>query len=268
MSDSAITLSHSRSGNRNLPLVLFLHGFMGRKEDWADTIEALQNDYHCVAVDLPGHGSTLQGSDSDYSMHSCAEALVRFIDDQLLKPVGLVGYSMGGRLAIYFALQYPEYVSAMVLESASPGLRTESERAVRIEKDGALAKRLRDEPLDEFIERWYSQPLFQHLVESEGLLSRLIESRIENDPAALAISLEQMGTGVQPSLWEELSSLDIPTLILAGENDSKFSILADQMCRLCGRAQKLIIPDAGHIVHLEKAAEYQEAICSFLKQNP
>jgi pimeloyl-ACP methyl ester carboxylesterase len=98
-----------------------------------------------------------------------------------------------------------------------------------------LVQRLETYDLREFVEDWYSQPLFVTLARDEELLHRTIEARLQNDPHELARSLRAMGTGIQTSLWEELPSLSVPTLVVAGEEDKKFMQIAREMERASER---------------------------------
>lgn len=122
------------------PLVL-LHGFTGSHRSWDAVVPALASIGRCVAVDLPGHGeSDFEADAGAYSMESASTALASSLDALRVGPATLIGYSMGGRLALYFALTRPERVRRLVLESASPGLATEAEREARRRSDEALAR--------------------------------------------------------------------------------------------------------------------------------
>jgi 2-succinyl-6-hydroxy-2,4-cyclohexadiene-1-carboxylate synthase len=112
-------------GQRELPVVLFLHGFMGNSADFDTVMTCLANQFCCLAVDLPGHGNTIvEGEDTLYTMPQTANAIVSWLNHLNIPQCFLVGYSMGGRLALYLALHFPQRFPKVVLESASPGLRT------------------------------------------------------------------------------------------------------------------------------------------------
>lgn len=249
---NAAGLHYETRGAGDAPPLLLLHGFMGSSAEWDEVADALSGDYCLLIPDLPGHGAStgLPYPDS-YTMHGAANALLTLLDAERLDCSAVVGYSMGGRLALYLALRHPERVERLLLESASPGLATEEERAARHAADEKLAQRLETEDLREFVEDWYRQPLFATLARDEELLRRTVESRLHNDPHELARSLRAMGTGSQPSLWEELPELKVPTLAVAGEEDEKFVRIAREMERVSVEVQVVMIPGAGHVVHAE-----------------
>ena len=253
------------AGDRERPALLFLHGFLGSSRDWRDIIGKMSDEFFCIAPDLPGHGKTVAGvPDADYRMENCAGRVVELLDALQVRTCRVVAYSMGGRLALYLAVSFPERFERIVLESASPGLKTEQERRMRIAHDRQLAERLRSEPLEEFLAAWYRQPLFDSLRSDKRRFEKLLAGRLDNDPAGLALSLEHIGTGVQPSLWEELSRIRQPLLLIVGEKDSKFVDIAHEMAARLPDATVEIVSGTGHNVHFENADKYTGIIKSFL----
>ena len=249
-------LGRTVTGSENRPAVLFLHGFMGSKAEWADVMESLDRGFRCVAVDLPGHGASTGLPDETYTMEGTAGAILGTLDELEIPAAALVGYSMGGRLALYLALRHPDRCSGLFLESSSPGLKSETEREARREADEQKARRLEHGDFEEFLQDWYRQPLFAPMARDEALLRRTIEARRGNDPAELAKSLRGTGTGSQPSLWEELSGLRVPVLAAVGELDEKFVGISRGMEDLGPAVRATTVPDAGHDVHDEAPAEY------------
>lgn len=181
------------------------------------------------------------------------------------EPVDLVGYSMGGRLALAYAVRNPERVGRLVLESASPGLETEEERARRREADQALAWRIEADGVESFVAHWEALPVF----ESQGRVSEEVRARqrtlrLANHPGSLAASLRGLGTGSLPSYWGSLSGLGVPVLVLVGELDRKFAEIGARMVELLPRAGLTVVPEAGHTVHLERPDAWLQAVTSFL----
>lgn len=256
-------------GDEEHPPVLFLHGFMGSSRDWEEVIDGLRGHYFCVAVDLPGHGQSVGLTDEDaYSMGGTAVLLTGVLDEIGVDRTHVVGYSMGGRVAMYFAVHFPKRCRQVVLESASPGLKAESDRLARRGTDEARAIQLETQEYAEFLEEWYRQPLFETLERHEGLLERMIASRITNLPNELARSLREMGTGQQPSLWEMLEHVTTPVMAVAGALDGKYVDVAERMAVLMPTARTAIISNVGHNVHAENPAEYRDLITNFLKNQP
>lgn len=251
-------------GNRSLPAILFLHGFMGRGSDWQRVVEPLQNSFYCIAPDLPGHGNTAtHGGSECYTMEAVAEGLYILLAQLGITQCIVVGYSMGGRLALYTTVHYPEFVVGTVLESASPGLRTEEERQARQLHDKQIAMQLSTTPFAEFLEQWYNQPLFMSLKQHTAF-ERVVQQRRKNTAEGLAMSLRSMGTGIQPPLWEALPHIKQPMLLLAGEYDEKFVRIAEEMKGMCPSAQMHVVEHAGHTIHVENEQVYGEVLKSFL----
>lgn len=238
---------------------------MGSSENFADAIAHLSNRFCCIAVDLPGHGKTrIDGEDN--TMSDTARKLIDLLDRLKIDKCAIVGYSMGGRLALYLLLHFPDRFHKGILESASPGLETEEARSQRRQADEQLAQQLKTGDFQSFLLNWYSQPLFQSLRDRPDF-DRLIQQRLQNDPQQLAQSLRQMGTGNQPSLWEKLAENRIPLLLLVGEWDDKFKSVNAKMAKLCPVAELEIVPHSGHTIYWENLSEYVNRVRTFLCQN-
>ena len=248
-------------GEREKPVVLFLHGFMGNCHDFSAVIDRLKQ-FCCLVVDLPGHGKTKVKYDRNYLMPNTAQALIGLLQELDIKQCLLVGYSMGGRLALYLTVYFPQYFSGVILESASPGLKTQQMRDRRIEQDYKLAKRLESQDFTLFLQQWYSNPLFTSFVRHPNY-NTAIASRLNNDPANLAKSLRFMGLGVQPSLWNNLPSIKIPMLLLVGSLDPKFVAINREVVSLASQANLTIAKGVGHNIHFERPAELVRLIKSF-----
>ena len=172
---------------------------------------------------------------------------------------------MGGRLALYLALRYPERCAALFLESASPGLEGAAEREARRRSDREKAARLASGDFEQFLMDWYSQPLFASLARQDGPFEEMITARRGNDPAELALALTGMSTGAQPSLWGELPDLDVPALAVAGELDEKFVALSQRMAGASPNMRAAVVPGTGHNVRVEAPEEYVASLKGFLE---
>lgn len=266
---NGVTYSYEMAGQGD-PLLL-LHGFTGSGENWADHVPALAQHYRVITLDIIGHGLTDSPADpARYNMERVAEDVTAVLHQSSIvncqSPiVNLLGYSMGGRLALYLATHYPHLFRALILESASPGLATEPERAARRARDNDLASRIEDEGMAAFVDYWESLPLWasQQQLAPENRAA-LRAQRLNNNPTGLANSLRGMGTGAQPSLWPHLPALTLPTLLLAGELDEKFVGINRRMRDLLLNSQSEIMAGAGHTVHLERPLAFQQGVFTFL----
>lgn len=257
-------LNYTLSGDARSPAVVFLHGFMGSSKDWRDVTAALEERFHCMAPDLPGHGASLDLSPETYTFGGAGRALISLLDELGVERTTLVGYSMGGRLALYLALRHPERCAGLFLESASPGLESAEERAARSAADEEIASRLESGDFEEFVRDWYRRTLFAPLARDKELLGRTVEARLRNDPVELARSLRGMGTGSQPSLWEDLPGLRVPALAVAGELDEKFVRISKRMAALGSRMESVVVSGAGHNVHVVAREAYLTLLRRFL----
>jgi 2-succinyl-6-hydroxy-2,4-cyclohexadiene-1-carboxylate synthase len=246
------------------PLVL-LHGFTGSQATWEAQRAFFEGQYRVLTVDLLGHGHTRAPyNPARYTMEQAAHDLARLMEHADLGPIHLLGYSMGGRLALYLALHYPHLIRTLILESASPGLADTHERQTRRLADNHLADQIEASGIAWFSEYWAALPLFRSLERlTPAQQATLQQQRLQNDPRGLAASLRGMGTGIQPNLWPDLPRLECPTLLLVGQEDHKFVGIAQQMAQALPQSSLQVIPQAGHVIHLEQPALFHQAILDF-----
>ncbi|HEX2913020.1 MAG TPA: 2-succinyl-6-hydroxy-2,4-cyclohexadiene-1-carboxylate synthase [Chloroflexia bacterium] len=256
------------SAGQGLPLVL-LHGFTGSTANWRSHLPALAACCRVIAIDMLGHGQSDAPSDpARYSLEHTAHDIVAILDYLNIEKAAVLGYSMGGRIALHFAINRPERLNGLILESASPGLASAEERAARVASDNALAERIEREGIEAFVDYWGNIPLFaSQKALSEETRAALRAQRLQNRPAGLANSLRGAGTGMQAPLWQSLGELQqVPVLLLAGELDPKYCAVARQMQHQLAAAQLKIVPGAGHTIHLENPALFDRLVVDFLKR--
>jgi len=249
------------------PLVL-LHGYTGSSALWTALAAQLAPNFRCIAIDLLGHGDSSAPPDpARYAMAATLTDLAGLFDALGLERAALLGYSMGGRVALAFAIEHPQRVTALLLEGASPGLADAGERAARASADAALAARITRDGTDAFIDTWMAQPLFASQARLDAdTRARARRQRAANSALGLAASLRGLGSGAQPSYWHRLHELTMPVLLLAGADDAKFQALARAMARRIADATLQPIAAAGHATHLEQPAAFAHAVEAFLAQ--
>lgn len=250
-------------GKSHLPVMIFLHGFLGSLADWVPLCRRFSNMYQCLLLDLPGHGKTKASRASDYTISATAKSLITFLDSREIKRSVLLGYSMGGRLALYLAIHYPHYFERVILESASPGIQNKKDRLIRQKNDADLAAEMAQMRTEEFLQKWYEQPLFSYL-RNHPKFNELLQQRMSNSSIYWSASLRGIGTGRQPSLWRKLKNLNMPILILAGEKDRKFRYIAFQMKELNPDFSISVAPRCGHVIHLEDEDRFCKEVNKFL----
>ncbi len=198
-------------------------------------------------------------------MARAAADLNLLLDESSSEAVHLAGYSMGGRLALFFALSHLERVRTLCLVSASPGIAPPVERTERRDSDYALADRIERDGTAAFVDYWESLPMWESQQRGLSVEQRrqLRAQRLRNRPDGLANSLRGMGTGAQPVLLDELPSLDVPTLLIVGAEDEKFVAANRQMAQRIPDVQHVIFPGAGHAVQLERPKKFARTVLEF-----
>lgn len=238
----------------SLPAVL-LHGFAQNRNCWGPLAERLEKDRPVLALDLPGHGAAAAVRADLWETGQLV------LDQAGPGPCALVGYSMGGRVALHAALTAPDCVAKLVLISTTAGIEDEAERANRRAADEGLADHIEAIGIDAFVDEWLQSPLFAGLTEE----TRFVAERRMNDPAGLASSLRLAGTGTQEPLWDRLGELTMPTLVIAGENDPRYEAYAERLASSIGDHSMLVVVGGStHSPHLEKHEAVIELIAAWL----
>ncbi|MED4016060.1 2-succinyl-6-hydroxy-2,4-cyclohexadiene-1-carboxylate synthase [Sutcliffiella cohnii] len=250
--------------------LLFLHGFTGQHSNWSKIIDHFndKSKFTFILVDLLGHGKSESPLPHHrYSMEHTLEDLKEIIESLGYNKVTVVGYSMGGRIALSFANRYPHLVNKLVLESASPGLRTEIERKDRVVQDELLALKIENNGLDSFVDFWMNIPLFasQKQFLDDEKWEAIRKQKLQNNEKGLANSLRGIGTGCQPPLWDHLPLLSLPVLILTGELDQKFVKIGKEMNDLLPNATFYKFLEAGHAIHVEQAEKFGKIVSEFCR---
>ncbi|KAB8031993.1 alpha/beta fold hydrolase [Fluviispira multicolorata] len=234
----------------------FIHGFLGFPNDWNIFKKDLINynfKFHSISEYLP--------STEDSSFKEWCKKFNAAVFNQKNKPQIniLVGYSLGGRLALRAILESNDWNAGIII-SANPGLKNENDRQVRLLNDSIWANRFLNENWDDVMNSWNSQGVFANI---KNILKR---EESDFNRYEVAQILNYFSLGRQENLREKISTLHIPILWLAGENDIKFAEISDEMKQLNSCIQNHIIKDAGHRVPWESPHEFKEKLFSFLNK--
>lgn len=263
---SGLKLAYETWGEGPRPLLL-LHGFTGSRASFDHLRPLLGHSVRAIAVDLPGHGETpLPARTGRDGFLETLDALVGLVERLGLKHVDLLGYSQGARVALGLAVTAPERFGRLIMESGSPGLHRRQERMERRVSDGELAAFIRARGVDAFVDRWEALPLFDGLrrlpeAQQDALRARRRACTVDG----LAGALECLGLGVQPDYWPSLHRQRLPTLLLTGANDTKFTQLARRMAAELPVVWRHAFAGCGHAPHLEAPADYAAEVLSFLQ---
>ncbi len=255
----------AESGPAGAPVVVLLHGFTGSSASWREIQDSLSRDCHTMAVDLPGHGRT-QVRPPDFE--ACIAALEAWADSRAIHDAHLYGYSMGGRVALAWALRNPKRWRELTLESASPGIENTDGQTIRAASDNQLAEKILADGVVPFVDQWEAQPLFATQAGLSLASRQSIRSvRLSQTPEGLAWSLRVMGTGRQPGYWERLGELKMPVRLIAGELDEKYLDIARRMAAKIPRVELETVPGAGHAVHAERPGLVSSLILKNTRSN-
>jgi len=161
----------------------------------------------------------------------------------------LGGYSLGGRVALRAALDRPGRFGRLVLVGATAGIADPAERARRRDADAALAARMEGMTMEAFAKKWGALDVFATQPPEVRALAHA--DRLRNDPRALAAALRALGSGAMEPMWDRLGELALPVTLVAGDRDPKYVDLARRMAERIAGAEVVVVPGAGHAVHLE-----------------
>ena len=262
-----ISSVHKWQGTQTGRKVICLHGFLGTGADFEILADHYVDHPILIAPNFPDF--TCAPSKQPWNWKDCLDTLDAFIQEEANDDdVILLGYSMGGRIALQYALEYPQRLSKLVLVGATPGLPDPMERQERATADTALANALIQQSLQSFLDNWNKQDLIQsQQCIPEPYRSTMQEQRLAHNKSALAESLIGLGTGTMASGWDHLTDLLIPTLITTGEQDTKFERIAKGMIELLPKSEHQSIAQAGHAACFEQPRIFSERLHLFLAQN-
>ena len=253
------------------PPLLFVHGFLGEAGDWERMRALLAPELAAHCFELPGHGAAqpiaTDAGGGPARWFAAAGKRLHGACTTLAAPPVLVGYSMGGRLALYTALVFPRAARGLIVLGADPGIEDAAARAERLSRDEALARQLAAaaDPavFTTWLQRWYAAPLFGSL-RRHPHFDDLLRRRLRGRPSSLAAAMRGLSVGVQPVLWEALPRLPIPALFIAGADDAKYRAVADRIATLGAPWESAVCPGAAHAVHLEQPEAVARLIRTFV----
>lgn len=250
--------------------VLLLHGFTESGRAWDPLVAALDGTLRTLAVDLTGHGrSPAPDEASRYAMDLVVADLRSTLDALGIARAHLVGYSLGGRVALRTVLEMPERVGGLVLVSASAGIADPAERRARRAADLALADRVERAGIARFVDEWESLDLFsvERALPAERRAA-IRRERLAQRPRGLAGSLRGMGQGAMEPLWDRLGEIRAPTLVVSGARDLRYGAIAAALAAGIAGARRAVLPETGHAVHRERPHELAALVADFLHAAP
>jgi 2-succinyl-6-hydroxy-2,4-cyclohexadiene-1-carboxylate synthase len=259
-----VSLSYAVVGEGD-PVTL-LHGFTLSGAGWRELIGKMPPGWTWVMPDLRGHGDTRIAPGAPCTMEACTSDLEMLWNHLGIERSHLVGYSMGGRLALHVAVRLPERVRSLLTIGAQAGL-AEDARAGRRQADEVLAERIERHGVEPFVNYWSEQALFAGLAARGARFNaRLRAQRLANTPEGLAASLRGMGAGAMEPLWAELPDLAVPCTFVAGEEDDVYVAHARRLADAVPGARLEVVPRTGHAVHMQRPAIAARILAAHLRR--
>jgi 2-succinyl-6-hydroxy-2,4-cyclohexadiene-1-carboxylate synthase len=261
-------IEHPKDIDRNKDYVLFLHGFTGCAEDWFPVFEQMPDKYNYIALDITGHGKSDSPVDpSKYTVESLTSQ-IKYIKDHLTpNKIFILGYSMGGRLALNYAITYPDDIKGLILESTSAGIKNDEERQKRYEGDLKIVEYIETHSLEEFIEMWQDQEIFNTQRRfSNDKLKKIKKKKASGSKIGYANSLKGFSTGIMPPVHDKLKKIPVKTLLITGDLDSKFTGINARLSKRFFKAKHKIVRNSGHNTHLEDSKRFIEIVINYLGQ--
>lgn len=254
-------LSYRCQGQPNNPAIVLLHGFLGDKHDWFAVAEILAEQYYCISVDLPGHGDSLNQALPMPGFEACCELIEQTVSKLGVEQYHLIGYSLGGRIALHLARRYRSCVLSLILESCHPGLQSEQDKAQRRINDAQWADKLAELDMTTFLTQWYQQAVFADL--SYQQQHAMIKRRCGNQGVNLSNCYQATSLALQASLWDTPAVINAPCFFIAGSDDSQFLSLARRWQQQ-SPLQLYCVNASGHNVHSAAPDSFSQLVLRLL----
>ncbi|WP_354623582.1 2-succinyl-6-hydroxy-2,4-cyclohexadiene-1-carboxylate synthase [Psychromonas sp. MME2] len=251
-------------GQRSNPTLVFLHGFLGNSDDWNETITQLKERFYCICIDLPGHGHSIAtNAPIENGFAHCHRLIKKCLQELQVTTFTLVGYSLGGRIALDYArTQKDANLQRLILESSHIGLHSEAEKKVRYQHDKSWAKRFATQHIEQSLYEWYEQSLFDNL--SPQQKDDIINKRSQNYGVCLAGMLLSTSLAKQDHSWDYLqnnsqTTSPLPIDYCVGSEDKKFIALAKQLTSF-NCVNIIEFNGVGHNIHQQQPRQYAQFI--------
>jgi len=248
---------------KNSTPLIFLHGFMGSMESWNEIVPHFNTPI--ILIDLPGQGKSYFNNVDNYLFSDWNEDFNYILSQLEITQINLCGYSMGGRMALSFACEFPQIVNRLILESSTPGIRDEAVRKKRVEEDKLICTKIKND-YPTFIKDWCDNQLFKSQ-KDRNLSGWEAQNRIRSgqNSEQISLSIQSLGTGQMPSLWSKISNLQSSVMFITGSEDSTYCRIATECLQEIPDCKWVNISNCGHNVHLEQSTQFIESIKSFLR---
>ncbi|MDC0253488.1 2-succinyl-6-hydroxy-2,4-cyclohexadiene-1-carboxylate synthase [Bacteriovoracales bacterium] len=255
-----------RVGDPSKPLVLFLHGFMGSHYDWFEITQSLSKKYSCLLLDLPGHGVNPFEKISIQSFNDLSFSILGHIKKITTRPCFLLGYSLGGRIALDLLSKDPDQFEKVIVESCHPGLESDFLKKERIKSDEGLLSHIHSQnDFNNFLLKWYNLELFGDISKKENF-HKLLTRREKNSLKEIKKSLQNFSLGRQDNLIPLFKKNQTPLLYISGERDKKYTQIGKDFIDKVPNSYHKSINDVSHNTHFEDPNSFEKAVTLFLER--
>ena len=234
--------------------IFCIHGNFQTAKVWqslGDRMKAEFSDSEMITEDL--NSKPFQGFD-DWTKDFCDRAELATNGEKSV----LLGYSLGGRLALHACIHRPDLWQGVVVVGADPGLGSSEEKKHQFTRDCNWADRLKKEPLEELVREWDEQPVFC------GIENSAPRNLDELDPTQLSQQFEVFSKGLQENLAPKLAELQRPPILfLSGEKDQKYQGIGEKLSKSSSVVKAQVVPDSGHRVPWENPESFSQVLIDF-----
>jgi pimeloyl-ACP methyl ester carboxylesterase len=227
---------------------------------WQSQVDALGDRFRLIVPDLKGYGgSDAPDDDAGYTVDGFADDLAGLLDELSIDKAIVVGLSMGGYITFAFLRKYPQRVAGLVLADT----KAEADPPEGITKRTSQQEMVRNEGTAGLIDALSGALLSESTRSNKPDVVESLRKVMDNSPAGFTGGLEAMKQ--RPDSTPDLASIDVPTLIIVGENDGVTPPEASRkMHEHVGGSRLVVIPDAGHLSNMEDPDTFNGALAEFL----
>jgi pimeloyl-ACP methyl ester carboxylesterase len=253
--------------------IILVHGLASNAGFWRYNIPELSKNYRVIAVDLPGYGKSQKG-DYPYTLSFYADEIKKLIEELKLKNVVYVGHSMGGQIGLILSMKYPNLLDKLVL--ASPAGFEKFERGEGDWLRSVITMKGIKSTTEEGIRRNLSNNFYNFGDKWEWMVEERVRMRKATDFDEFAYTVVRcVNAMLDEPTSDKLSAIKVPTLIIYGKYDGLIpnpylhpgfpSDVYEKGAKGIKDSKLVQLDNAGHMIQIEKAAEFNQAVLNFLK---
>jgi pimeloyl-ACP methyl ester carboxylesterase len=248
-------------GDRSKQPIVFIHGFPFDHTLWDDVIPELEDEYYCISYDIKGFGASEQGS-GQYTMESYVDNLGNLIDHlEVVNPI-IVGFSMGGYIALRANEKFKSKFKALILANTKTAA---DDDAAKLKRASAIAN-IEDEGIEPFLDTFFSVAFSEQFIEKKPQVIETLKTKIMHfSPVGIKGGLLAMISRTDTT--QSLEDTELPVLLISGENDKIISPdIMEHMANSIQNSTYISLKDSGHMSMVENPKGFIHAVKRFLKK--